>query len=242
MTGRCTERALNRRKGAWGAFYGAIARFFQGALLALFAHCLIPAAAAANPIRIVAFGDSLTAGYGLPADQAYPAVLEKRLLADGYEVQIVNAGVSGDTTEGGLARIDYALEDGADLVILELGANDMLNGVDPKITRKNLERIIAACHEKGAKIFLGGMVASGNFGQSHQREFDAIFPGLAAKHSLPFYPFFLEGVVNDPNLVLWGGLHPNAAGVERIVAGIAPPIEKTLDAMRRSREKEHVTK
>jgi acyl-CoA thioesterase-1 len=229
--------------GAFQSFYRAARRLFQGGLLTLLlANLAAPALAVANPIRVVALGDSLTAGYGLPADQAYPAVLEKRLIADGYDVQIVNAGVSGDTTDGGLARTDYALEDGADLVILELGANDMLNGVDPKATKRNLDKIIAICRAKGAKVLLGGMIASGNFGQAHQREFDAIFPGLAAKHSLPFYPFFLEGVINDPNLVLWGGLHPNAAGVERIVAGLAPLVEKTLDAMRRGREKEHVTK
>jgi acyl-CoA thioesterase-1 len=235
--GRESPLGVSRR------FYRVAGRLFQGGLLILLlANLCIPVPAAANPIRVVALGDSLTAGYGLPADQAYPAVLEKRLIADGYDVQIVNAGVSGDTTEGALARTDYALEDGADLVILELGANDMLNGVDPKATRRNLDKIIAICRAKGAKVLLGGMIASGNFGQVHQREFDAIFPGLAAKHSLPFYPFFLEGVINDPNLVLWGGLHPNAAGVERIVAGLAPLVEKTLDGMRRSREKEHVTK
>jgi acyl-CoA thioesterase-1 len=208
----------------------------------LFAYCVAIGAAAAKPVRILAFGDSLTAGYGLPADQAYPAVLERRLIADGYDVHIINAGVSGDTTEGGLARIDYALEDGADLVILELGANDMLNGVDPKATRKNLDKIVAICRAKSAKVLLGGMVASGNFGQARQREFDAIFPRLAAKYALPFYPFFLEGVINDPNLVLWGGLHPNAAGVQRVVERLAPLVEKTLDGMERNREKGHVTK
>lgn len=186
-------------------------------------------------MRIVAFGDSLSAGFQLPADAAFPAVLEARLRRDGYDARVVNASVSGDTTQNGLARLSFALQDGADLVIVELGANDMLRGLDPMITRENLEKIIAYCEAKGARALLAGMVASANFGAGYKREFDSLYVELARKRGVPLYPSFLEGVTGDKTNVLVDGLHPSAAGVQRIVAGIAPLVEKSLDALSRAK-------
>lgn len=192
--------------------------------------------AAAEALRVVAFGDSLSAGFALPADAAFPAVLEARLRRDGYDARVVNAAVSGDTTQSGLARLSFALPDGADLVIVALGANDMLRGQNPQTTRENLEKIIAYCEARGASVLLAGIVASANFGADYKREFDAIYADLARRRGVPLYPSFLEGVTGDKTRVL-DGLHPNAAGVERIVAGIAPLVEKSLDALSRGHAK-----
>lgn len=179
-------------------------------------------------LTVVAFGDSLTAGFQLAAAQAFPAQLERRLVADGFPVRVVNAGVSGDTTADGLARLDYALSEKPDLVILELGANDMLRGVDPKVTRQNLEKMLAAIKEKGAAILLAGMKASGNYGEAYRALFDAIYPELARAQSLSLYPFFLDGLDKDAALLQKDGLHPTAEGVGRIVAGVAPSVEESL--------------
>jgi acyl-CoA thioesterase-1 len=196
------------------------------------------APAAAEPLRVLAFGDSLSAGFRLPAQAAFPAVLEARLRKDGYDAHVVNAAVSGDTTTGGAARLSYALRDGADLMILELGANDMLRGVDPAATRANLEKIVAACEAKGVKVLLAGMIATANFGEDDKKAFDSIYPTLARERGLTLYPFFLEGVVNDKSMVLVDGLHPSPAGVERIVAGVAPLVERDLDSIRAARSKD----
>ncbi len=182
----------------------------------------------AETLTVVAFGDSLTAGYQLPASQAFPAQLERRLAADGFPVRVVNAGVSGDTTTDGLARLDYALSEKPDLVILELGANDMLRGVDPKLARANLEKMLAAIKAKGSAILLAGMKASGNYGEAYKAQFDAIYPGLASAQSLTLYPFFLDGLNKDAALLQKDGLHPTEEGVARIVAGIAPAVEESL--------------
>jgi acyl-CoA thioesterase-1 len=227
--------------GASGVFYDAIRRVFQGGLAVLIAS-LFAFGAAAQPFRIVALGDSLMAGFGLSNDKAPPTVLEQRLRTDGYDAVVVNAGISGDKTEGGLARIDYALEDGADLVILELGANDMLTGVDTGTTRKNLEKMIAISRRKGARVLLVGIEANGNFGKNYKHDFDAIHPALAKRHLLPFCPSILEGVAGNPNLTLSDGLHPNVAGVEYIVARLAPLVEKSLDGMQSGRDKARATR
>lgn len=192
--------------------------------------------AAAEPLRVIAFGDSLCAGFRLPADAAFPAQLEARLRRDGYDARVVNASVSGDTTRGGLARLSYALRDGGDLLILELGANDMLQGVDPAMTRANLEKLIAAAEARGARVLLAGITASLNFGEENKRAFDAIFPTLARERGLPLYPFFLEGVIGETAMTLPDGLHPSREGVARIVAGIAPLVEQSLDSLRGARE------
>lgn len=180
------------------------------------------------PLRVLAFGDSLTAGLQLPAEAAFPAQLERRLRADGFLVDVVNAGVSGDTTAGGLARLDFTLSDKFDLVILELGANDMLRGLDPSIAAANLEKLVRAAQARQARVLLAGMVASGNFGADYKTRFDSLYPELATRLSLPLYSFFLEGVSGVAGMTLPDGLHPSPAGVVRIVAGIAPLVEKTL--------------
>lgn len=184
-----------------------------------------------KPVKLVAFGDSLTAGYGLPADAAFPAVLERALRTAGYTVTIVNAGVSGDTAEDGLARLDWALADGADGVILELGANDMLRGLAPARTRQTLDAILAKLAARQIKVLIAGMRATPSLGPDYVRAFDAIYPALAAKYHLPLYPFFLQGVAGEPSLELDDGLHPNRVGVERIVAALLPLAEKFVRAI-----------
>lgn len=193
------------------------------------------APAAAEPLRIVAFGDSLSAGFQLPAQAAFPSVLEARLRRDGYDVHVVNAAISGDTTQGGLARLAYGLGSGADLLILELGANDMLRGLDPRITKDNLAKIIDYCRSKGVAVLLAGMIAHANFGPEHKKAFDDIYPDLAREKDVPVYPFFLANLFEEKDSLLLDGLHPSAAGVERIVAGIAPLVERSLDAIRADR-------
>ena len=181
-----------------------------------------PAGAADRPLQLVAFGDSLSAGYQLPADAAFPAVLEKALRAEGVNVTVANAGVSGDTAEGGLQRLDWSVPDGTDAVIVELGANDMLRGFDPRTTMTTLDTILTRLHARGIKVLLAGMVALPSLGQEYGSAFGAIYPTLAQKHRVPLYPFFLAGVSQDPALKLSDGLHPNAAGVATIVKNILP--------------------
>jgi acyl-CoA thioesterase-1 len=190
-----------------------------------------PAAKEMPPLKIIAFGDSLVAGHGLAADAAFPAVLEKTLRAEGYAVSVVNAGVSGDTASGGQARLDWALGDGADGVILELGANDMLRGVDPEVTKAALEAILGELKTRNIKVLIAGMKAASSFGQDYKTRFDAIYPALAKKYDAPLYPFFLEGVAGEPALKLGDGLHPNPAGVERIVKGILPDVRALVDQL-----------
>ena len=192
--------------------------------------------ATAKTIRLVAFGDSLSAGYGLPRPDAFPAKLEAALKARGYDVSVANAGVSGDTTTAGLARLDWSVPAGTDAVILELGANDMLRGQDPALARKNLAEIIARLKARKLPILLAGMRAAPNYGADYQRTFDAIFPDLATQNGLLLYPFFLDGVTGDRSVLLADGLHPNAAGVDRIVAGILPDVEKLIAQAGGSRE------
>ncbi len=195
--------------------------------LGLFAW-MSPAAAQNRVIRIVAFGDSLTAGYRLAPDQAFPVRLAARLKAAGHDVAVANAGVSGDTTAGGLARLDWAVPDDTDAVILELGANDALRGLDPAAARKNLEAIITRLKAKGVDILLAGMHAPRNNGHAYVEAFDPIFPELAAKHDLMLYPFFLDGIALDASLNLDDGIHPNARGVDVIVERIMPKVEELI--------------
>lgn len=182
--------------------------------------------AALRPLKLVALGDSLTAGYGLPGEAAFPAVLERALRAKGYAVSIANAGVSGDTTSGGLARLDWSVPDGTDGVILELGANDMLRGIDPNIPRQALDQILARLRERGIPVLLTGMYASRNLGAEYVARFEAIFPDLAKKYGVPLYPFFLDGVAGLREFALPDGLHPTAKGVQVIVERILPTVER----------------
>ena len=182
--------------------------------------------AAMRPLKLVALGDSLTAGYGLPGEAAFPAVLERALRAKGYAVSITNAGVSGDTTSGGLARLDWSVPDGTDGVILELGANDMLRGIDPNVPRQALDQILARLRERGIPVLLTGMYATRNLGAEYVARFEAIFPDLAKKYGVPLYPFFLDGVAGVRELALPDGLHPTAKGVQVIVERILPTVER----------------
>jgi acyl-CoA thioesterase-1 len=194
-----------------------------------------PATAADRPVRIVALGDSLTAGYGLPADAAFPAKLEKALTAKGLAVEIANAGVSGDTASGGLARLDWSVPEGTDAVIVELGANDMLRGIDPGVTRQALEQIVRRLTDRRITVLLAGMRAAPNLGPDYGRDFETIYSDLAARHDLLLYPFFLDGVAAEAKLNQGDGLHPTAAGVDAIVAGILPQAEALVARVRSKR-------
>jgi acyl-CoA thioesterase-1 len=183
---------------------------------------------AGTATRILAFGDSLTAGFGVAPAEAFPVRLAARLKADGYDVEVTNAGVSGDTTSGGLARLDWVLAAHPDIVLLELGANDMLRGIDPKLAQSNLDAMLARFTAAHIKVLLIGMKAPGNWGADYRQAFDGIYPALAKKYGVPLYPFFLDGVALDEKLNQADGLHPNKAGVEVIVTRITPAIERLL--------------
>jgi acyl-CoA thioesterase-1 len=212
---------LGASLAAWFAMAGLIAG--QVLLQAMPAN----AAEARRPV-IVALGDSLTAGLGLPQSDAFPAQLERALRAHGQEVSVVNAGVSGDIAAAGLARLDWSMPENASAIIIELGANDALQGLDPAATKAVLETIITKVQARGLPILLAGMEAPRNMGKDYVDAFRAIFADLAARHDLVFYPFFLDGVALDDSLTLDDGMHPNAQGVARIVQGILPKVEELL--------------
>jgi acyl-CoA thioesterase-1 len=191
--------------------------------------------AADRPIRIVVLGDSLSAGFGLAATDALPAKLERALTAKGLSVAIENAGVSGDTAAGGLARLDWSVPDGTDAVILELGANDALRGADPKATRASLQAIIRKLKERRVAVLLAGMYAPRNFGPDYANAFDPIYPELAAQHGLILYPFILDGVAGDKALNQADGIHPTAAGVDIMVRGLLPKVEELIARVRMGR-------
>ncbi len=193
------------------------------------------ARAADRTVKIVALGDSLTAGYGLPADAAFPAKLARALQRKGYAVAITNAGASGDTASGGLARLDWSVPDGTNAVILELGANDMLRGIDPAVTKGALDEILSKLARRHIPVLLAGMRSLDNFGTDYAHAFNAIYPALATTHAVVFYPFFLAGVVADPKLNQMDGIHPNVAGVDVIVARILPQVETLITRARASR-------
>jgi len=204
---------------------GAANRLLTAIVLAL---TLATAPAAARTPVILDFGDSLTAGLGLPANEAFPARLEMWLHLQGIEARVINAGVSGDTTADGLARLDWALADKPDLVILALGANDALRGIDPSTVRNNLDKMIAKFAASGAKVLLLGIRAPPNWGEEYKHAFDKIFPELARSYQLPLYPFFLEGVAMKPEFNQPDGLHPNEQGVTILVDRIAPLVARLL--------------
>ena len=194
----------------------------------LFASVLHGNRAVAGTPVIVAFGDSLTAGFGLQNSDSFPAQLEKALKARGQDVKIVNAGVSGDTAAAGLARLDWALPDDASGVIIELGANDALQGLDPVATKATLEQMITKIKARGLPILLAGMEAPRNLGKDYVEQFRALYADLATRYDIILYPFFLDGVALDDKYLMGDGLHPNAAGVARIVEGILPKVEELL--------------
>ncbi|MEI3852340.1 MULTISPECIES: arylesterase [Ensifer] len=201
---------------------------FQRVFLALTMTIALSSAARAETISLVGFGDSLMAGYQLPPQDAFPARLEKALKEKGLDVTIANAGVSGDTSSGGLARIDWSVPDGTKGVILELGANDALRGIPPEETRKNIEAMITRLKDRGIPVLLAGMMAPPNMGADYAARFNPIFPELAKKYGLELYPFFLDGVVTEAKLKLEDGMHPNGDGVGVMVEKALPVVERFL--------------
>lgn len=179
-------------------------------------------------MRIVAVGDSLTAGYGLSRQDAFPVKLAKALKANGYDVTITNAGVSGDTTAAGLARLDWSVPKGTEAVILELGANDAFRGIPPAIARKNLDEIITRLQARHIEVLLAGMYAPRNLGREYTAAFDRMYRDLAKKHGLLLVPFFLDGVAGKSDLNLPDGIHPTGAGVDVIVKKILPSAEALI--------------
>jgi len=195
-------------------------------LLAFLIAVAVPAGAA--PLQLVALGDSLTAGFGLAQGEDFASRLEAALVRQGIDAKVANAGVSGDTASAGADRLDWAVAEGTDLVIAELGANDALRGIDPAVTREALDRLLARLKARGIAVLLVGMRAPPNMGRDYARSFDAIYPELARRHGVPLYPFFLEGVAGDPRLNQPDGMHPTAPGVEAIVARILPAVISAL--------------
>ncbi len=215
--------------------YGPAFRLFNATFRAALAVSgigllLCATAAPADAAKLLALGDSLTAGFGLPENQGFTARLQAALDADGRKVEVINAGISGDTTAGGLARLDWSLADHPDFALVELGANDALRGTDPKETESNLDQILARLQAAHVKVLLCGMQALRNWGPDYDRNFDAIYPKLAKKYDVPLYPFFLEGAALDPKLNQQDMLHPNATGVDIIVKKLLPMVEALVGA------------
>ena len=211
-----------------------MAALFNACLLAIVAST--PTHAQDNPIQIVAFGDSLTAGFGLQPGQSFPAQLEKALRAKGLVVEVLNAGVSGDTTAAGLQRFDWAVPDKIDAAILALGANDGLRGIDPVETRRNLEEILKRLKARGAVVLLAGMQSPRNWGDDYVKRFEAIFPELAKQYDAILYPFFLDNVALKPGLNLDDGMHPNAKGIGVMVESIMPKVDELMTRAKAKRQ------
>ena len=188
----------------------------------------LPAVAEDRPIQLIGFGDSLMAGYQLAPSESYTAQLEAALRAKGHNVAITNAGVSGDTTSGGLSRIDWSVPDGTDGVILELGANDALRGISPEQSERNLDLMLARLKERGIAVFLVGILAPPNMGSDYAQRFNPIYKRLAEKYDVPLYPFFLDGVTTVEGMQLEDGMHPNAKGVAVMVEKTIQPVESFL--------------
>lgn len=208
---------------------------YRAAFVSCFLGAAAPAAGAGEAVRLLVLGDSLTSGYGLPAGQAFPARLQRALAAAGRDVRVIDAGVAGDTTAGGLARLDWALADAPHAAIVALGANDGLRGLDPGATRANLDRILARLEAVGVEALLVGMLAPPNLGPEYGAAFDALFPALATRRGVAFYPFFLAGVAARPALNQADGIHPNARGVQVMVDRMTPHVLRLLDASRAAR-------
>ncbi|WP_439273275.1 arylesterase [Pseudochrobactrum sp. HB0163] len=180
-------------------------------------------------VKIVGFGDSLMAGYQLAQDDGFTARLQAALMKDGYRVTVSNAGVSGDTSSGGLTRLDWSIPDETQLVILELGANDALRGISPELTGKNLDQMLSRLKERGIPVLLAGMIAPPNMGSDYAAKFNPLYKTLADKYQVRLYPFFLEGVAGNKKLLLEDGMHPNPQGVKVMVHNILPDVKAMLD-------------
>ncbi|MEM9059458.1 MAG: arylesterase [Pseudomonadota bacterium] len=208
--------------------YVARAVLYKALIALVFAAGLAQAA----PLKLVALGDSLTHGYGLPPEDGFVPQLERWLIGQGQEVSVINMGVSGDTTEGGRARLDWALGGGADAVIVALGGNDLLRGIDPERSRENLDAMLTSLSDKGLPVLLAGMQAPLNYGPEFKEAFDAMYPEVAAKHGAILYPSFMEGLVSETgtmaDLIQDDGIHPNAKGVALMVESIGPKVLELL--------------
>lgn len=202
------------------------------AVAAALVSAAAPTARAEEPLAVLAFGDSLTAGYGLPENQAFPQVLERRLGEMGWNARVRNGGVSGDTTAGGRARLDWMLEPRPDAVILELGANDALRGLPPAQAKDNLAAILAELKKREIPVLLAPMAAPRNLGAEYVKAFDGLYAALGREFGVPLAPMFILPIVNRPELTLGDAIHPNAAGVEKIVAAILPDAIKLLETAR----------
>jgi len=225
------HRTRSRSYGRKHAWVQRLAAFVLAGLICATA----PVRADERPVKIVVLGDSLSAGFGLPADSAFPARLAVALQKKNLAANVVNAGVSGDTASGGLGRLDWSVPNGTDAVILELGANDALRGIDPQLTKAALDKILGKLEARRIVVLLAGMRAPRNMGADYVRAFDGIYPALASTHAVVFYLFFLEGVAADAKLNQADGMHPNVAGVDVIVARIMPQVETLISRARAAR-------
>ena len=207
---------------------GLITTVFAGAAIPLIAEQMIKSSFAAQRPVLMVLGDSLVAGHGLPQGEAFPDILGQMLQNDGFDVRIINAGVSGDTTAGGLARLDWSLADNPDAAIIVLGGNDLLRGLDPSASFSNLDKIIERLKARNIAVLLAGMQAPRNFGADYADEFDAIYQRLVNRHDVLFYPFFLDGVALQPVMNLADGMHPNQAGISHIAIKILPQVKRLL--------------
>ena len=210
---------------------GLITTVFAGAAIAPIGEQIIKSSFAAQRPVLMVLGDSLVAGHGLPQGEAFPEILGQMLKDDGVDVHIINAGVSGDTTAGGLARLDWSLADNPDAAIIVLGGNDLLRGLDPSASFANLDKIIKLLKARNIAVLLAGMQAPRNFGADYADEFDAIYQRLANRHDVLFYPFFLDGVALQPMMNLADGMHPNQAGISHIALKILPQVKRLLSKM-----------
>lgn len=230
MTGQyglLLARVQCRRAAIWRVWLHALV-----IALALSSPAGLSRAVAAERVTIAVLGDSLTAGFGLSAQDAFPVRLQAALKAKGVAADIINAGVSGDTSSGGRDRLDWSIPDGVDAVIVELGANDALRGIDPALTRAALDDILARLKKRHMAVLLCGMKAPPNMGADYVTRFDAIFSELAQKHDVRLYPFFLDGVAAEPSLNQRDGIHPNAEGVAVIVQRILPSVVELIERAR----------
>lgn len=232
-------RGLRNRTVPGSAKNEALSRRRKSLLALLAGFCalgaVLAAPAAAEPVRIVAFGDSLMAGLGLTVEETFPARLEAALKARGYDVLVMNAGVSGDTASAGFSRLDWSIPADIQAVILELGGNDALRGISPAVTRAALDAAIRRLKERKIEVLLAGMRAPPNLGAEYVAAFDRIYPELAKAHDLIFYPFFLEGVAANLRVNQPDGVHPAAAGIEIIVRRILPSVEALIARVRTQR-------
>jgi acyl-CoA thioesterase I len=208
---------------AYGRFAAAVNSLLLVLLLGLSAH------AQSGPLKIAVLGDSLAAGYGVKPDQSFPVRLEAALKAAGRNVTVLNQGVSGDTTAGGLDRLDWMLADKPDVVLVELGANDALRGIDPKVTEKNLSAIVEKLKAQNVTVWLAGMLAPRNLGPDYVAAFDGLYKRIAEKYEVPLYPFILDGVAQDPALNQGDGIHPNPKGAQIVADRLLPFVTKNLD-------------